>query len=162
MLMRDRAGAYPLPSLCAHRRVRTLCMDCKPDPRRDLLQTMGPMEPHWWPAGAVRTIRRTELAALEAAAPTGRKPRLPGTTPREYWNAHDGLYPGGSSSSREWRWIAEAVRERDGNACVVCGSTEILQIDHLRPLSQGGANEWSNLWTLCRLCHAAKTGRALS
>jgi 5-methylcytosine-specific restriction endonuclease McrA len=101
------------------------------------------------------------LALLESTAPTGRKPKLATGDARAYWRSHDALYPGGSAASREWKWLADAVRERDEHACVVCRSTEALQVDHIRPLSQGGANQWSNLWTLCKLCHSSKTGRRL-
>ncbi|MGB1696856.1 MAG: HNH endonuclease [Thermoplasmatota archaeon] len=57
--------------------------------------------------------------------------------------------------------MREAVIERDGEKCVICASTTHLQVDHIAPLSRKGENTWSNLWTLCKLCHEAKTGRRL-
>jgi hypothetical protein len=41
--------------------------------------------------------------------------------------------------------------------CVVCGSTNELQIDHITPLANGGTNDIFNLQTLCKKCHFEKT-----
>jgi len=49
-----------------------------------------------------------------------------------------------------------AVFKRDGNACLKCGSTEALSIDHVMPLSKGGSNEIGNLQTLCSRCNSSK------
>ncbi len=49
------------------------------------------------------------------------------------------------------------VRARDGNRCVICGSTSNLEIDHKRALMNGGANGVNNLATLCDDCHTKKT-----
>lgn len=49
-----------------------------------------------------------------------------------------------------------AVFERDGWACVMCGSGEQLTLDHIVPLSQGGGNKLSNLQTMCESCNSAK------
>jgi len=38
-------------------------------------------------------------------------------------------------------------------ACVLCGSTKHLVIDHIKPLKQGGSNGLSNLRTLCNACN---------
>ena len=50
-----------------------------------------------------------------------------------------------------------AVRNRDGNRCVICGSTMKLEVDHIRGLQNGGSNDASNLATLCDDCHTEKT-----
>ena len=78
-----------------------------------------------------------------------------------YWENHDKLYPGGSSRSREWAELKRWAKDRDGGACVVCGSRELLQVDHITPLSKGGENAITNLQTLCKKCHEKKTGRPL-
>jgi 5-methylcytosine-specific restriction endonuclease McrA len=35
--------------------------------------------------------------------------------------------------------------------------TSILEVDHKKPLSEGGANDLDNLWLLCGDCHKRKT-----
>ena len=56
-----------------------------------------------------------------------------------------------------------AVFERDGNACVRCGSTDRLEADHILPQSAGGPHIIENLRTLCKSCNAARpvAGQAL-
>ena len=56
--------------------------------------------------------------------------------------------------------VPEAVRnsifERDGNKCVLCASTDNLQLDHIVSLSKGGKTEENNLQTLCEECNKVK------
>jgi 5-methylcytosine-specific restriction endonuclease McrA len=83
-----------------------------------------------------------------------------------------------------WRKrAAKRIADRDGAACAKCGCadrlivrrgsvsgrycdgdffsivhiTSCLELDHIRPLSEGGDNEDANLWLLCVDCHKAKT-----
>lgn len=49
-----------------------------------------------------------------------------------------------------------AVFARDGHACVACGATEGLTIDHVIPKSRGGSDDDGNKQTLCRGCNQAK------
>ena len=57
-----------------------------------------------------------------------------------------------------WRQIRRAVFERDNYECRVCHSRAgPLECDHIRPVHRGGSDELSNLQTLCRTCHIAKT-----
>lgn len=44
-------------------------------------------------------------------------------------------------------------------ACANCGCVGPLETDHVVPLHRGGKDEWSNLQSLCKECHAAKTAR---
>lgn len=52
-----------------------------------------------------------------------------------------------------------AIRERDGRACVYCGHTKYLTLDHLLPLSRGGDNDERNLAMACRPCNSKKGAR---
>jgi len=49
--------------------------------------------------------------------------------------------------------LREAVLQRDGRKCLLCGATENLEIDHIIPLVTKGKTELDNLQTLCRQCH---------
>lgn len=60
-----------------------------------------------------------------------------------------------------WHEAREAIRQRDGNACRLCGRTKVsapkgyLVVHHIRAFQGDEArdNEPSNLITLCRRCH---------
>ncbi len=45
------------------------------------------------------------------------------------------------------------VWERDGGACVKCGSQQGLQVDHIVPVARGGGCEEENLRLLCSHCN---------
>lgn len=51
------------------------------------------------------------------------------------------------------------IYERDGNACLVCGSADDLTLDHIHPWSKGGEDTLENLRTLCRPCNSSKGDR---
>lgn len=55
--------------------------------------------------------------------------------------------------------LREMVMQRDGNACVRCGSIHALDIDHAVPVSAGGKSEIDNLQVLCRDCNGSKGAR---
>jgi 5-methylcytosine-specific restriction endonuclease McrA len=52
------------------------------------------------------------------------------------------------------------IFRRDNNQCVYCGSKHNLTIDHVRPRSMGGKDDWENLVTACQNCNMHK-GNAL-
>lgn len=51
----------------------------------------------------------------------------------------------------------QAALTRSKGACERCGSPGPLEVDHIVPLRDGGANTRSNLQVLCKPCHLAKT-----
>ena len=55
-----------------------------------------------------------------------------------------------------WMAIREKVLKRDGYKCTKCPCTEYLQVDHIRPVAQGGQTVMQNLRTLCADCHAGQ------
>ena len=59
----------------------------------------------------------------------------------------------GTTSRRqaEWRETRAKALQRDGYHCVQCGSTEELEVHHIKPT---GGNVLDNLLTLCQTCHA--------
>ena len=53
------------------------------------------------------------------------------------------------------------VLRRDGYRCVICGSTDRLEADHILPWSALGADDLSNLRTLCHTCNDARSNYAI-
>lgn len=52
--------------------------------------------------------------------------------------------------------VRNLIYARDGQACLRCGSTERLTIDHVVPLDVGGRDDMSNYQTLCTPCNSSK------
>lgn len=52
--------------------------------------------------------------------------------------------------------VREYVMKRDRRQCQKCGSNADLAVDHIVPLSKGGANDMSNFQVLCRRCNSKK------
>jgi hypothetical protein len=48
------------------------------------------------------------------------------------------------------------IYDRDGNACLNCGTTDDLTLDHIHPWSLYGPDTDENLRTLCRSCNSSK------
>jgi 5-methylcytosine-specific restriction endonuclease McrA len=64
---------------------------------------------------------------------------------------------GGVITAAEWRALLTAC----GNRCLSCGSTVNLELDHVKPLSAGGANTTYNAQPLCRKCNASKATKTI-
>lgn len=66
---------------------------------------------------------------------------------------------------KRWELVRREALDRDGWRCQQlradgkrCGRAGRLEVDHIRPLAQGGAEyDLGNLQTLCRSCHIEKT-----
>ena len=59
---------------------------------------------------------------------------------------------GGKLSRTRAKWL------REHPACASCGRAMYdNQLDHIVPLSEGGADDESNFQTLCVVCHKAKS-----
>lgn len=57
-----------------------------------------------------------------------------------------------------------ALFRRDRNTCLYCGQhfQEVhLSRDHVKPLSRGGRDNWTNVVTACKRCNARKGNKAL-
>lgn len=78
-----------------------------------------------------------------------------------WWFLENRLWEGSSGGTRETipATLRKAVLDRDGNACLHCGTPEGLQMDHIFPWSRGGATSYDNLQTLCGPCNRAKGAR---
>ena len=74
----------------------------------------------------------------------------------------------GSPDARLNGWTRKEQRAQYLRAhplCETCQAAgrvaEAVELDHRRPLSQGGTHDWDNLAGLCKSCHADKTRREL-
>ncbi|MDR0866587.1 MAG: HNH endonuclease [Candidatus Symbiothrix sp.] len=55
--------------------------------------------------------------------------------------------------------IQDRVWIRDSGKCVMCGSNESLEFDHIIPFSKGGANTYRNIQLLCEKCNREKSNK---
>lgn len=51
--------------------------------------------------------------------------------------------------------VKDAVWERDGHRCIICGSSYAMPNAHYIPRSHGGLGVEQNIVTLCADCHRA-------
>jgi 5-methylcytosine-specific restriction protein A len=85
----------------------------------------------------------------EDALPGARRTAALGRRPGE----HDARGYG-----HRWRLLRAQILERDVHTCRSCGQPA-SQVDHVVPKHRGGTDDETNLVSLCRRCHDAKTGR---
>lgn len=52
--------------------------------------------------------------------------------------------------------LRAAIHLRDGHACVYCGATSNLEVDHIQPRKHQGSDDPSNLATACAACNQEK------
>jgi len=57
--------------------------------------------------------------------------------------------------------IRFSIMKRDRYRCRLCGRKAsgrvVLEVDHRVPVSRGGSNKETNLWTLCSICNSGKS-----
>ena len=59
---------------------------------------------------------------------------------------------------RRWAAARRAALDRDGWRCQQCGRAGRLEVDHIRPIFEGGpVYELANLQALCVACHVRKS-----
>lgn len=58
-----------------------------------------------------------------------------------------------SDAKREWR---KMIKDKWGNQCAYCGSTEELTIDHVVPRTKGGSHLVHNVVCCCNECNRSK------
>ena len=65
-------------------------------------------------------------------------------------------------SSRAWRTIRAKFKQANP-LCAHCLNNNIIKamyvVDHIKPRQDGGTEDESNLQSLCKRCHAKKTGQ---
>lgn len=107
--------------------------------------------------------RPARCVARQSAAGRLQASALPSRVPGRCRKAaertvHDMTNTMNANISKEMR---KEVYRRDGFRCALCDSTDGLQIHHIKPRGQGGADHPMNLITLCWRCHAAAHGSLL-
>jgi hypothetical protein len=54
------------------------------------------------------------------------------------------------------KYIFRALLHKYNFKCVGCGTDENLTIDHIKPVSKGGSDDFNNLQILCKSCNSKK------
>jgi hypothetical protein len=57
--------------------------------------------------------------------------------------------------------VRQDVMRRDNWTCVVCGATDNIALDHIKPYSRGGQHARRNLQVLCRSCNSRKQAKTM-
>jgi len=90
-----------------------------------------------------RAYQRARYAAMSPAKTKERDARKQAT---KYGIANNTL------TAQDIEWVLRFY----GNQCAYCGRPGKLTIDHVTPLSRGGANSIENLVAACRSCNSRK------
>lgn len=68
-----------------------------------------------------------------------------------------GGYSKGWYNNKKWKVVRDSAKERDGYECQLCGSSEMLDVHHIKPVREFedymDAHTIDNVVTLCRSCH---------
>jgi hypothetical protein len=119
-----------------------------------------------WMRGPVGNVRLARVAGLTKeewqAIKSAVLPLLRGVQPRIFESLnYMRTFDGQRLPSADWHIVRSIVMERDGYACIYCGSDKQLEADHILPLSRGGSNAFVNLATACRSCNLSKGSKAV-
>jgi hypothetical protein len=79
---------------------------------------------------------------------------LPGDGPIKY---SDNLVEESTRSRKISQEVKDKVWNRDEGKCILCGSNELIEFDHIIPFSKGGANTYRNIQILCQSCNRSKS-----
>jgi hypothetical protein len=75
------------------------------------------------------------------------------------WRAHSQAPTASPSRQSIPERVRHEVWRRDGARCVDCGARELLEFDHIIPVSKGGSNTARNLELRCERCNRLKGAR---
>lgn len=101
-----------------------------------------------------RTVARCQKEILNYGPDRqGAFPKPKSTAPRA--NEVKEFYSRDSKSKISWE-LRKSVYSRDGYACVECGRTTHLTVDHCIAVTSGGQTILENLRTLCIPCNCSK------
>jgi hypothetical protein len=56
-------------------------------------------------------------------------------------------------------WSKRGVLVRDAHTCAYCGAGQARTVDHVLPVSRGGASSWVNTVAACTRCNGKKADR---
>jgi HNH endonuclease len=65
--------------------------------------------------------------------------------------------PGRGVTTAQWHEVVQAANGR----CVYCGERRLLSMDHIEPLSRGGAHDADNIAAACKPCNSSKNDTSL-
>lgn len=109
---------------------------------------------------AVRSIREAmQGIVLDGDRLTGwdKRQRQADDTATRTANYRKRLHEGTGRKSTPY--VAADIIALDGGACIYCGATAKLCVDHMVPIICGGDHEQDNLACACRRCNSGKSGR---
>lgn len=107
-------------------------------------QNLDPQE-RYWAMKEWRTKNKDYLREWRKANPTKERSYKLKRRALEFSNGRNDLSP-------------EQIEQLQNTitACVYCGSSEDLTIDHIKPISKGGENTFDNVTIACRSCNSRK------
>lgn len=99
-------------------------------------------------------------ALVEAMVAAGATPDMILVAVRAYETDKRGFLaivcpPGKRLPSGAWKKTRQRILHRDGSVCSYCGDTA-TEVDHVVPISLGGANQDANLVACCSHCNRSK------